>query len=107
MEEVMEKDITNLQLLIPLVVTTVVAISGWIVGHKLNAERELQNKRIEMRIKYLLEAYRKLENSLETEVSRENLNILESAISGIQLLWQKRDVHKIISFLLIIISISI
>ena len=52
----MERDIVNWQLLIPLVVTTIVAISGWIVGHRLNSERDLQNKRIELRIKYLLEA---------------------------------------------------
>ena len=58
MGEAMEKDIINLQLLIPLVVITVVAISGWIVGHKLNAERELQNKRIELRIKYCLKGRR-------------------------------------------------
>lgn len=94
----MEKNIINLQLLVPLVVTTLLAISGWIVGHKLNAERDLQNKRVELRIKYLLEAYRKLESSVETEITRENLNILESAISDIQLMGTPGQVDKVIDW---------
>ncbi len=94
----MGKDIINWQLLIPLLVTAVVAVSGWIVGHRLNAERDLQNKRIELRIKYLLEAYRNLESSVETEVSRENLTILESAISDIQLLGTPEQVDKVLSW---------
>ncbi len=94
----MEKSVMNWQLLIPLVVTTIVAISGWIVGHKLNAERDLHNKRIELRVKYLLEAYRKLEASVETEVSRENLDVLESAISDIQLLGSPTQVDKVLAW---------
>lgn len=94
----MEKSLINWQLLIPLVVTTLVAISGWIVGHKLNAERDLQNKRVELRIKYLMEAYRKLEASVESEVSRENLDILESAISDIQLLGTPEQVDKVLAW---------
>ena len=94
----MDKNIINWQLLIPLTVTTIVAVAGWIVGHRLNAERDLQNKRIELRIKYLLEAYRKLESSVETDISRENLNVLESAISDIQLLGTPKQVDKLLSW---------
>ncbi len=94
----MSKDIINWQLLIPLVVTSLVAVAGWVVGHKLNSERDLQNKRIELRIKYLLEAYRNLEASVESEVSRENLKILESAISDIQLLGTPDQVDKILAW---------
>ena len=92
----MAKDIMNWKLLIPLLVTTVIAISGWVVGHSFNAERDLQNKRIELRIKYLLVAYRNLESSIETEISRENLDILESAISDIQLLGTPEQVDKVL-----------
>ena len=92
----MDNEIINWKLLIPLLVTAVVAISGWIVGHKLNSERNLHNKRVELRIKYLMEAYRKLEASVETEVSRENLDILESAISDIQLLGTPEQVDKVL-----------
>lgn len=94
----MDKSIINWPLLIPLIVTTIVAVMGWVVGHRLNAERDLHNKRIELRIKYLLEAYRKLESFIETEVSRENLDILESAISDIQLLGTQEQVDKVIAW---------
>ena len=82
----MNGEIIPWQLLIPLLVTTIVAVTGWVVGHRLNAKRDLHNKRIELRIKFLLVAYRNLESAIETEVTRENLSILETAISNIQLL---------------------
>lgn len=88
----------NWPLLIPLIVTTIVAVSGWVIGHRLNAERDLHNKRVELRIKYLLEAYRKLEASVETEVSRDNLDVLESAISDIQLLGTPAQVEKVLAW---------
>jgi len=51
----------NWQLLIPLLTTTGVAILGWCVGHALNARRDRINKRREVRVQYLIEAYRRLE----------------------------------------------
>ncbi len=94
----MSKDIVNWSLLIPLIVTTIVAVSGWVAGHRLNAERDLHNKRVELRIQYLLEAYRNLEASVETEISRENLDVLESAISDIQLLGTPAQVDKVLAW---------
>ncbi len=94
----MSMDIVNWSLLIPLIVTTVVAVSGWVAGHRLNSERDLHNKRVELRIKYLLEAYRNLEASVETEISRENLDVLESAISDIQLLGTPEQVDKVLAW---------
>ena len=94
----MSKDIVNWSLLIPLIVTTVVAVAGWVAGHRLNAERDLHNKRVELRTKYLLEAYRNLEASVETEISRKNLDVLESAISDIQLLGTPAQVDKVLAW---------
>jgi len=94
----MDKTIVNWPLLIPLIVTTLIAVSGWIVGHRLNAERDLHNKRVELRIKYLLEAYRNLEAAVESEITRENLDILESAISDIQLLGTPAQVDKVLAW---------
>ncbi len=94
----MEKLGMNWQLLLPLLVTVVVASMGWVVGHRLNAARDLHNKRVELRIRYLLEAYRKLEASIEQEVSRENLDVLESAIADIQLLGTPEQVEKVIAW---------
>jgi hypothetical protein len=77
----------NYQLLLPLLVTTGVAILGWLVGHALNARRDRQNKRREIRVQYLIEAYRRLEAGTYrgpihgTEFGKE----FESAIADIQL----------------------
>jgi hypothetical protein len=78
----------NWQLLIPLLITTGVAIIGWLVGHALNVKRDRQNKRREIRVQYLIEAYRRLEAGTcrgpihKTDYGRG----FESAIADIQLL---------------------
>jgi hypothetical protein len=53
----------NLPLLLPLIVTAALAIGGWYVVHRLSVNRDQQNKRRDLRIQYLIEAYRRLENS--------------------------------------------
>ncbi|HKP04352.1 MAG TPA: hypothetical protein VJU77_13450 [Chthoniobacterales bacterium] len=53
----------NWQLLGPLLITTALAVGGWIVGHVLAARRDRANKRREQLIGYLIEAYRRLESS--------------------------------------------
>ena len=50
----------NWQLLIPLLITTVVAVVGWLIAHALAAARDRANKRREMRVAVLIEAYRAL-----------------------------------------------
>ena len=78
----------NWQLLIPLLITTGVAVLGWLVGHALNAKRDIKNKRREIQVQYLVEAYRRLEAGTcrgpihETEFGKG----FESAIADIQLL---------------------
>jgi len=94
----MRKQNINWPLLIPLLVTTVVAVSGLVVGNRLNSERDLHNKRVELRTKYLLDAYRQLEASVDTEVSRQNLDTLQSAIADIQLLGSREQVVKLMAW---------
>ena len=78
----------NWQLLVPLLITTGVAILGWLVGHYLTSKRDRQNKRREIRVQYLIEAYRNLEAGAsrgpihETEFGKG----FESAIADVQLL---------------------
>lgn len=50
----------NWQLIIPIAITIVLAVAGWVVGHKLTSQRDIKNKQREIRIKYLLEAYEAL-----------------------------------------------
>jgi len=77
----------NWQLLIPLLITTCVAVLGWLVGHALNAKRDLQNKRREIRVQYLIEAYRRLEAAGSRGPIHETKfgEGFESAIADIQL----------------------
>nr|VFJ91468.1 MAG: hypothetical protein BECKH772A_GA0070896_100326 [Candidatus Kentron sp. H]VFJ92610.1 MAG: hypothetical protein BECKH772B_GA0070898_1003129 [Candidatus Kentron sp. H]VFJ99337.1 MAG: hypothetical protein BECKH772C_GA0070978_100317 [Candidatus Kentron sp. H] len=74
--------------LLSLLGTVIVAFSGWFVVHVLNASRDRRNKRREIRVKYLIEAYRNLESASNrgpihgTSFGSRS----ESAIADIQLL---------------------
>jgi hypothetical protein len=75
----------NTQLLIPLLVTMMVAVVGWFVVHQLNAARDRANKRREKLTEFLIEAYRRLERYPGRELSPSNAGDFESAIADIQL----------------------
>ena len=82
----------NLPLLLPLIVTAALAIGGWYVVHRLSVNRDQQNKRRDLRIQYLIEAYRRLENSANRQDLSNYARDLESALSDIQLLGTERQV---------------
>jgi hypothetical protein len=84
----------NLQLLIPLLITTIVAIVGWVVGHRFTSSRDLRNKRLELRVKYLLEVYRRLERAVGQKVTRSVADDLETAIADLQLLGSEQQVEQ-------------
>lgn len=72
-------------ILVP-VTATVVVILGWIVGHFLSASREKNNKIREMRVQYLISAYRVLFRvGVDRSITR-NAKECENAIADIQLL---------------------
>ncbi len=75
------------EMLFPLLVTTVVAIVGWVVGHQFNAHRDQKKKRREIRTEYLIRAYRGLEDgaSRGSIAGTEYGGKFESAIADIQL----------------------
>ena len=85
----------DLTLLLPLLVTTVVAVTGWFVGHRLSANRDRVNKKHDQRILFLIDAYRRLEagacrGSLEGTAFAAGF---ESAIADIQLLGTPEQVR--------------
>ena len=77
--------------IIPIIITAFVAVLGWFIVHQLSISRDIKNKRAELKIKYLIEAYRRLENVSH----RDNPNMLEfeSAIADIQLFGSKQQVE--------------
>ena len=64
-----------------ILITVVLAVFGWLIAHKLTSVRDLKNKKREIRINFLLDAYRKLERSIH-KAGRD----FEEAISDIQFL---------------------
>jgi hypothetical protein len=68
-----------------LIVTFVVAAIGWWVGHSLTSRRDLANERRKLRITYLIEAYRRLEEAVDARNPRSKWKQLEAAIADIQL----------------------
>ncbi|MBW2740339.1 MAG: hypothetical protein JRE64_16175 [Deltaproteobacteria bacterium] len=81
----------NLQILIPLIITTIVAVVGWYIAHFLSFKRDRANKRRELRIQYLIEAYRRIERAANRPKNFDNNKELESAISDIQLFGTKKQ----------------
>ena len=83
----------NFPLLLSLLVTVVLAVGGWYAVHRLSMNRDQENKRRELRIQYLLEAYRRLENSSNRPDLSAYARDLESALTDIQLLGSKGQVQ--------------
>jgi hypothetical protein len=82
----------NAPLFLSLVVTATLAIGGWYVVHHLSLNRDDANKRRELRVQYLLEAYRKLENGANRQDLRDYAGSIESALADVQLLGSERQV---------------
>lgn len=47
----------SLEFFISTIVAVFLAVVGWVIGHRLNANRDIKNKQRELRIQYLVEAY--------------------------------------------------
>jgi hypothetical protein len=76
----------NLGTLIALLIPTLVAVVSWFVGSWLVAKRDRANKRRDLRVQYLIEAYRRLATATERkETGAEFFAVLDSAIVDVQL----------------------
>ena len=85
----------NWTLLFPLLVTTLLGVSSWFVAHWLSTTRDSTNKKRDLRISFLLDAYRRLEAGA-CRGSLENTSFavgFESAIADIQLLGTAEQVR--------------
>ncbi|MCC9017333.1 hypothetical protein [Flavobacterium lipolyticum] len=76
----------NIQLLFPLLITSIITMFGWFILHKLGQKRDLENKRKDLRITYLIEAWKKLEYASNRELNElEFIEYIENSIALIQL----------------------
>jgi len=76
----------NAHPLLTLLIPTAVAIVSWFVGSSLSVRRDRANKRRDLRVQYLIEAYRRLATATERkETNAEYFADLDSAIVDVQL----------------------
>lgn len=88
----------NFELLVPLLVTTLVAFVGWIIGHILNTRRDRLNKHHELRLQYLVSAYRKLESAAGRTLkqNQKETAAFEEAVADIQLFGTQVQVESLL-----------
>ena len=88
-------DADALKLLVP----AIVAVLGWFAAHQFNVHRDRANKQRDLRIQFLLEAYRRLESAAERPETRsEERDKFESALADIQLLGTKEQIEELMQF---------
>ncbi|MFL6210515.1 MAG: hypothetical protein ACJ74W_16785 [Pyrinomonadaceae bacterium] len=87
----------NWQLLLPLIITVIVAILGWFIAHVLTRNRDRANKLRDIRLQYLIEAYRRLGDAAMRHLPSEPeyAQRLESALADIQLFGSITQVEKL------------
>ena len=95
----MDKLIPWLPLIGPAL-AALVAIIGWGVVHRLSITKDRNAKQRDMRIQFLLEAYRRLESAANRpEAGKEERDQFESALADIQLLGTKQQIEELMRFL--------
>lgn len=73
-----------------------VAIIGWGVVHRLSVVKDQRAKQRDMRIQFLLEAYRRLEFAADRpEAGKDEQDNFESALADIQLLGTKSQIEEL------------
>ena len=82
------------------VTPTLVAVIGWFVAHQFNVHRDRQNKRHDLRVQFLLDAYRRLESAANRPKKTEEQTLaFESAVADIQLLGTAEQVAATVRYL--------
>jgi len=72
--------------LVVLISTVSIAVIGWIVGHILSSRREILQKRREIRIQYLRQAYLNLSQVADTGGNfTKNISLIQASLNDIQL----------------------
>ena len=83
----------KLDILIPLLITTLVAIVSWYIAHSAASKRDRANKKRDLQVQYLIEAYRSLESACVRHDILPRKEDIERAISDIQLFGSPKQVQ--------------
>jgi hypothetical protein len=76
------------------IVAAVVAVLGWFAAHRLGVRKDMATRRRELRVEYLIEAYRRLEGAAQrSDVERRK--DFESAVADIQLFGSGRQISLV------------
>ena len=90
----MEAILTPLSLL----ASSAIVVLGWSYVHRKSAERDLVNKRRELRVEYLINAYRRLESASNRPATKETFAEVEKAMADIQLFGTRTQVELVREF---------
>ncbi|WP_153100317.1 hypothetical protein [Paraburkholderia hayleyella] len=92
--------IVRLAPLIGPMIAALFVVIGWYVVHRSNMARDRANKRHDMIVQYLLEAYRRLETAANREdKTEEQAMAFESAVADIQLLGDLGQINETVKYL--------
>src|SRR5712692_9714463 len=83
----------DLRLVLSLGIPALIAVGGWFLGHWLNARRELNNKRREIRLKGLETAYSRLAMASNRDWTDQHKLEFEQFIAEIQLYGTPRQIE--------------
>lgn len=81
-----------LKITLPLIITSIVTIVGWFIAYRFSVEKDRANKRKDLRVNYLIDAWRKLEFAVYRE-DYDRVEFLEKPIADIQLFGNSRQVE--------------
>lgn len=78
---------------IKIIITIVLAVIGWLVGNYFTTKRDVANKRRELVITHLIEAYHIITNEVSHREESEERNLkLENLLSDIQLFGSQEQI---------------
>jgi len=76
-----------------IIVTIFLAVVGWLIGHHFTTQRDVANKRRELTIEHLIQAYRILTNEISHREESQERNLkLENILSDIQLFGSQEQI---------------
>ena len=79
-------------------ITVLLSVAGWFLGYVTTVRRDRLSKRRDLRIEYLIEAYRRLESVSNRTPTQQDATNLESAIADIQLLGSPQQISLAAEF---------